>query len=274
MSVYLPRPFVVDAVERETADTVTLVIRPQSGLAPAMKAGQFAMLSAFGTGEVPISVSRIARDRLHHTIRHVGEATRALTALKTGDSLGFRGPFGTAWPLAAAVGKDLLVLAGGLGLAPLRPVLDYVMNHRDRFARVSVLYGTREVSQVLFGRDHKAWRSLMSLRMTVDHDVRQPDCAPWSGQVGVITKLIPKATYDAQNTVAMVCGPEIMMRFSARDLEASGIERANIHVSLERNMKCAVGLCGHCQLSNFLVCRDGAVLSYDRVAPLLTVREL
>ena len=231
------------------------------------------MLSAFGNAEVPISISRIGDGELHHTIRSVGAGSRALTNLHKDDIVGVRGPYGTAWPIERAAGKDLLIVAGGLGLAPLRPIIDHAVRHRQEFDRVSVLYGTREPAQILYPQEHAEWRAALNLLITVDHAERASG-PPWRGNVGVITKLIGKATFEPANTVAFVCGPEIMMRFCARDLEAAGVASSDVFVSLERNMKCAVGLCGHCQFGAHFVCRDGAVLSYDRVSRLLTQREI
>lgn len=269
----LPTSYRVDAVLPELDDTTTIILRPQDGTPPPFKPGQFAMLSVFGNTEVPISISRIGDGELHHTVRAVGSGSTALTNLKSDDIVGLRGPFGTVWPVEEAYGKDLLIVAGGLGLAPLRPVIDQAIAQRDAFKRVSVLYGTREPAQLLYPQEYDNWMEALELLITVDHAERESG-PPWRGNVGVITKLIGKAEYDPANTVAFVCGPEIMMRFCGRDLEAVGVPADQIHLSLERNMQCAVGLCGHCQYSNHFVCRDGAVLPYSRLAHQLTVREL
>jgi len=255
---------------RETRDTWTLAI-DAGGL--KFRPGQFNMLYAFGCGEIPVSVSGDPGmpGPLIHTIRAVGDVSRALTRLEPGDALGLRGPFGTAWPLAESGGNDIVVIAGGLGLAPLRPAIYRLIAERDRYGRIAVLYGTRSPQDVLFRRELEGWRRRLDVAIEVTVDHADPS---WHGHVGVVTKLIGRAGFDPDHTVAFVCGPEIMMRFTAAALEAAGVAPERIHLSLERNMKCAIGQCGHCQFGPTLLCRDGAVLSYDRVSRLLTVREL
>jgi NAD(P)H-flavin reductase len=260
----------VAARRRETHDTWTLAL--DAGRM-TFEPGQFNMLYAFGVGEIPVSVSGDPgrSGPLVHTVRAVGAASQAVTRLKPGDALGLRGPFGSAWPVAESGGSDVLVVAGGLGLAPLRPAIYRLFAERERYGRVTVLYGTRSPSDIIFRRELERWRRRLDVgvEVTVDHADRQ-----WHGQVGVVTKLIGHAAFDPDHTVALVCGPEIMMRFTATALEAARVAPQRIFLSLERNMKCAIGQCGHCQLGPALVCRDGAVMRYDRARPLLTVREL
>ena len=260
----------VRARRRETRDTWTLAI-DAGGL--KFQPGQFTMLYAFGIGEIPISVSGApgAPGPLIHTVRAVGAVSQAVTRLKPGDTLGLRGPYGTAWPVTESHGSDAVVVAGGLGLAPLRPAIYQLLAERDRYGRVAVLYGTRSPADILFGREIERWRRRgdVEIQVTVDHAD-----SLWHGHVGVVTKLIDRAAFDPDHTVAFVCGPEIMMRFTASALGAVGVAPERIYLSLERNMKCAIGQCGHCQLGPTLLCRDGAVVRYDRVRPLLTVWEL
>jgi NAD(P)H-flavin reductase len=260
----------VAARRRETHDTWTLSIDAD---AFAFEPGQFNMLYAFGIGEIPVSLSGDPgqSQRLVHTVRAVGDASRAIARLKPGDPIGLRGPFGTAWPVKESAGNDIVVVAGGLGLAPLRPAIYRLFAERDRYGEVAVLYGTRSPADILFRREIERWRRRLdaTIEVTVDHAN-----SGWRGHIGVVTKLIDRAAFDPDHAVAFVCGPEIMMRFAASALEAAGIAQERIYLSLERNMKCAVGQCGHCQLGPTLVCRDGAVMRYDRVRPLLTVREL
>ena len=255
---------------RETPDTWTLSI-DADGL--AFEPGQFNMLYAFGIGEIPVSFSGDpgAAGPLIHTVRAVGSASQAITRLKSGDAIGLRGPFGTAWPVDESAGSDVLVIAGGLGLAPLRPAIYRLLAERERYGHVVVLYGTRSPADVLFRREIESWRRRrdMTIEVTVDHAD-----AEWHGHVGVVTKLIDRVSFDPDHAVALVCGPEIMMRFSANAVQAAGIALERIYLSMERNMKCAIGQCGHCQIGPTLVCRDGAVMRYDRVRPMLTVREL
>jgi len=260
----------VRARRRETRDTWTLAM-DAGGL--AFQPGQFNMLYAFGIGEIPVSVSGdpAAPGLLMHTVRSVGAVSQAVTRLKPGDAIGLRGPYGTAWPLAEGGGSDIVVVAGGLGLAPLRPAIYRLLAERNRYGRVAVLYGTRSPADILFRREIERWRRRLDveIEVTVDHAD-----SLWHGHVGVVTKLIDRAAFDPDHTVAFVCGPEIMMRFTATALEAAGVAPERTYLSLERNMKCAVGQCGHCQFGPTLVCRDGAVMRYDRVRPLLMVREL
>jgi NAD(P)H-flavin reductase len=261
----------VRRVVRETRDTVTLEI--ESGDGTAFRPGQFSMLYAFGTGEVPISMSGDPRKpgTLMHTLREVGPATRALSRLRAGGVLGVRGPFGEGWPLDRAAGRDVVVVAGGIGLAPLRPLLYEIAARRRDFGRVVLVYGTRSPEDVLFRRDIAGWReaSDVVVSVTVDHAGRA-----WSGDVGVVTALVPRAPFDGANAVAFVCGPEIMMRFAAAALGSRGVADERIFVSLERNMKCAIGFCGHCQLGPAFVCKDGPVFAYARLRGLLSRREV
>lgn len=269
-----PHPFVVQRALRETADTFTLELAADRGFEPlAFRPGQFNMLYVFGVGEVPISISGdpSTPQTLVHTTRVVGATTRAMGQLKRGDQLGVRGPFGTAWPVEEAEGQDVLFVAGGIGLAPLRPALYRVLARRERYGRVVLLYGARTPDDILFRKELRNWRADFDLEVhvTVDRATRE-----WRGNVGVVTALIPRVPFDPRNTVALTCGPEVMMRFTVLELQRRGVEPERVHVSLERNMKCAIGLCGHCQLGAQFVCRDGPVFPYARVRRLLDVREL
>lgn len=271
----LPNACRVQRVQRETQDTVTLDLVPETnGGRPSFAPGQFNMLYAFGVGEVPISVSGDPTDGSRvwvHTIRDVGAVTRALCALKPGDAVGLRGPYGSAWPVRDVEGSDLVIMAGGIGLAPLRPALYQALARRERYGRIVVLYGARSPHEMLYVDDLKSWRARFDLEVevTVDHAV-----GDWRGQVGVVTDLLEYAHFDPLETVALLCGPEIMMRFSAMELEDRGVDPDNIYLSMERNMKCAVGLCGHCQFGSEFVCKDGPVFRLPRISPLLTMREL
>jgi NAD(P)H-flavin reductase len=270
-------PMVPRVVRKRTRDlpgTVTLALEPTDGAPlPRYRPGQFTMLYVFGVGEIPVSISGDAADetQLVQTIRSVGAVSEAVTQLKPGDLLGLRGPFGTAWPTEELDGQDVVVVAGGLGLAPLRPSIYHLMNNRDRFGRVNVLYGTRSPEELLYRRELLSWRGRldMHLGVTVDHAGRD-----WRGHVGVVTRLIPRLAIDVAHTTALVCGPEVMMRFAAAGLHDIGVPESSIWVSIERNMKCAVGLCGHCQFAGMFACKDGAVVRYDRVRRLLGLKEI
>jgi NAD(P)H-flavin reductase len=230
------------------------------------------MVYAFGVGEVPISVSGDPGrpDVLVHTIRAVGAVTKALAGARKGDTLGVRGPYGTPWPLEKARGKDVLIVAGGLGLAPLRPLVHAVLSDRKEFRRVSMLLGFRSPEEILFARELVRWKGRFDLDVRLTVDRATPD---WRGDVGVVTTLIPRACFDPADTVAFVCGPEVMMRFAAAEIRARGTAADAIHVSMERNMKCAVGICGHCQFGPEFVCKDGPAFPWSRVEKLLRVRE-
>lgn len=261
--------------QRESSDVVTIVLPVDeagldwSGFAP----GQFNMLYAFGVGEVPISVSGDPADgeRIVHTLRAVGPATQALLALKRGEQVGLRGPFGSRWPVDEATGHDVVLIAGGIGLAPLRPVLYHVLAHRERYGQVVVLYGARTPSDLLFKRELASWRQRPRLQVKVTVDQGDP---AWTGDVGVVTTLLPRVSFDAAETVAMICGPEVMMRFAITALRQIGIDTSKIFVSMERNMKCAVGLCGHCQYGASFVCKDGPVFRFKDIEDRFLVREL
>jgi NAD(P)H-flavin reductase len=270
-NAYIPVPTRIGQMVEDIEDVFAWVLEPSEPFTFAP--GQFNMLYAHGVGEVPISISGDPTDSsvLHHTVRVVGNVTRALGALDVGDEVGIRGPFGSAWPLAQAVGQDVLFVAGGLGLAPLRPAILSVLARRHEFGQVSIIYGARSPEDILFRRELEAWRGRfdVTVEAIVDHSG-----ADWYGPVGVVTRLVTQADVDPLSSVAMVCGPEIMMRFTARELEQRGFEQSQIWVSLERSMKCAVGLCGHCQLGGTFVCKDGPVYRYDEVAAKLLVRGL
>jgi anaerobic sulfite reductase subunit B len=262
-----PRPFVVTRRERETADTWTLELEPASGEPLLVEPGQFTMLYAFGIGEVPISVSAASDGSLVHTVRAVGAVTEAVCAADPGALLGVRGPLGNSWPLGE--GGDAIVVAGGIGLAPLRGVVHELLRRRADFGEAAVLYGGRTPDDLLYTDELERWRETLQVHVTVDA------AAPgWEGRVGFVAKLVGSARFDAAVATAFVCGPEIMMRTSAEALLERGVPAERIWVSMERNMQCGVGLCGHCQLGPTLICRDGPVYRWDELVPLLEVREL
>ncbi len=270
---WLPRIARVRRRKRESAKVWTLDIEADGADPAGFAPGQFNMLTAFGVGEVPISLSGdpAERPRLVHTIRAVGPASSALVALKPGDEVGLRGPFGVGWPLPEAAGRDVLVLAGGLGLAPLRPALYRLMAERKRYGGISLLYGARGPDDILFRRELESWRRRLDvdIEVTVDHAL-----SGWRGHVGVVPNLIAHAAFDPANSIALVCGPEIMMRFAIAALRTGGVADEAIYLSMERNMKCAIGQCGHCQFGTAFVCRDGPVFRYDRVRAFLDLKEI
>lgn len=270
---FVPELYRVVSTKRELADTVTLELAPVSSLRPAFKPGQFNMIYAFGIGEIAISISGDSRDGgpYVHTVRDVGAVSGAIAGMEPGTVLGVRGPYGTAWPVVEAEGEDVVFIAGGLGLAPLRPAIYHVLANRARYGRVSILFGARHPHDMLFRNELETWRQSpdVDVEVTVDHAD-----SDWHGHVGVVPALIPHAALDPNETIAMVCGPEVMMRFTAVALNDAGIANDRIYLSMERNMKCAIGLCGHCQFGPDFVCKDGAVMRFDRIAGIFPVREI
>lgn len=266
-----PRFLTVRARTQETADVATLEIAADGAF--AFRPGQFNMLYAFGVGEVAISIAGdpARTDTITHTIRAVGPVSTALTRLRPGERIGLRGPFGSDWPVAAATGSDVLIIGGGIGLVPLRPAIHHLLGHRAEYGRVAILYGAREPTEMLYPRELEAWARTPDLQLQVTVNRAGPD---WTGHVGYVTDLLGEVRFDPANTVAMICGPEPMIRATVVALQDRGVAASRMHVSLERNMKCAIGLCGHCQFGPHFICKDGPVYRYDRIADLMSVREL
>jgi NAD(P)H-flavin reductase len=270
----LAEPYALRRMQQETYDTFTFELEPKNkGRAFSFAPGQFNMLYVFGVGEVPISISGdpAKSETLVHTTRAVGTVTNAMWKLRNGDTLGVRGPYGTGWPLEEAKGKDVVIVTGGLGLPPLRPSLYQLLSQKQEYGKLVLLYGARTPEDIVYGQEIEQWRkrSDLAVDVTVDRATGQ-----WRGNVGVVTTLIPKATFDPANTIAMVCGPEIMMRFTIAELQRRGIPDKSIYFSMERNMKCGFGFCGHCQFGPFFVCKDGPVFRYDRLKPFFGKGEI
>jgi NAD(P)H-flavin reductase len=267
-----PRPFRVVKRRRETVDTWTLELEPANGPPLDFAPGQFTMLYAFGIGEVPISIcGPVGGERLVHTVRAVGAVTEAICASKPGTVLGVRGPFGRGWPVEEATGLDVVIVAGGIGLPPLRPAFYECLRRRSEFGDLVLLYGARTPADLVYPREVESWRGRFDVEVDVTVDRGEDG---WQGNVGVVPKLISSARFDPDAAIAMMCGPEIMMRFAAEALLQRGVPQERIWVSMERNMKCGLGFCGHCQLGSTLICRDGPVYRWDEIVPLMTVREL
>jgi len=267
----VPRVARVRRRRRESHDVCTLELEPVTDM-PGFAPGQFNMLYVMGVGEIPVSMSGDpARGHLVHTVRAVGAVSDALADLKAGDTLGVRGPFGSAWPLVEAAGRDIVVMAGGLGLAPLRPLLYRMFARPREYGRINLLYGTRSPDDILFGHELNRWREKTGadIRISVDHAA-----ADWKGPVGVVTGLLQPGQFDPGNSVVFLCGPEVMMRFSVNTLLDMGLPAKAMYLSMERNMKCALGHCGHCQFGPHFICKDGPVFRYDRLRDLLGLREI
>jgi NAD(P)H-flavin reductase len=270
----LPQPHLVRAVAKETPDTFTLTLHPENRAPEAsFRPGQFSMLWVFGVGELPISISGnpAERDHLVYTVRSVGQATHALVSRQVGEGIGVRGPMGIGWPTDAAQGRDVVVVAGGIGLAPLRPLIYHVLQNRRKYGRLVVLYGARSPRELLYRKELTNWSHEPDTQVLITVDYGG---LGWRGHVGVVTTLFKYARLRPERSVAAVCGPEIMMRFVARELEAQGLARHDIYLSMERNMKCAVGFCGHCQYGPHFICKDGPVFPYSELRPMLEKYEL
>ncbi len=272
-SHFVPRPFRVQRVRHETHDVFTFELIPEDGNPLPFRPGQFNMVYVHGVGEVPVSISGDPAEpqTLVHTIRAVGAVTMGMKSIRRGDILGIRGPYGNPWPVDEAVGMDLIIVAGGIGLAPLRPVVYEALERRQQFGKLVLLYGTREPDDIVFEKALEEWRSRFDFHVLVTVDRA---LGSWKGHVGVVTSLLPRASFDPINTLAMICGPEVMMRFTARELLKLGVDPSQIYFSMERNMKCGIGLCGHCQFGPYFVCREGPVFPYPRLKHLLSIREI
>lgn len=255
---------------RETHDTFTLTLDAPAGF--HFLPGQFNMLYVFGVGEAAISLSGDPADgqTVLHTIRAVGSVTNALGRLQAGEALGMRGPFGSAWPLGEARGHDVVIVAGGIGLAPLRPVVYHLLQHRDEYGRVALLYGARTPGDLLYAAELEQWQQRGDFQVLVTVDRGDPS---WRGSVGLVTALFPRVEFDPKQTIGLMCGPEVMMRFVQREFEKRGVSDDRLYLSLERNMQCTVGFCGHCQLGPEFVCMDGPVFRYDRIKLFFNLRE-
>jgi NAD(P)H-flavin reductase len=239
----------------------------------SFKPGQFNMLYVFGVGEAAISISSDAAmpGTIAHTIHRVGTVTSALAQKKRGDMIGLRGPFGSSWNVDVARKKDVCIVAGGIGLAPLRPVLFEILRDRESFGRVILLYGARSPLDLLYRVELEEWSNQHGVEVLISVDRGD---SSWKGHIGVVTMLFSYIKLDARETIAYVCGPETMMKYTLDELERRGLPEHQIHLSMERNMKCAVGFCGHCQYGPDFICKDGPVFSLPQIRHLLEKKEL
>lgn len=273
-SAMAPVPYRVLSRVVESRDSATLRLEPVGEPLAAPQPGEFMMIYAFGIGEIAISVSgcpTAADPAITHTIRAMGAVSRALHDATPGTVVGMRGPLGTDWGIDDPAGRDLVIVAGGVGLAPLRPVVLGALADRDRYGRVALIVGARSRDEFLFGDELRQWADGgdIEVHLTVDVPVQG-----WPGEVGFVTEPLRRLPVRPASTTAFLCGPEAMMRNGARELLRKGLAASDIRVSLERNMQCGIGWCGHCQLGPLLLCRDGPVVGYDVAEPLLRVKEL
>jgi NAD(P)H-flavin reductase len=251
--------YALDFVDRDFAATY--------GFLP----GQFNMLYLPGIGEAAISISSDpeAKDTLLHTVRAAGNVTQALARKRPGDPIALRGPFGSSWPMKEARGQDVVIACGGIGLAPLRPAIYHIVRRRADFGRVILLYGARTPGDLLYGPEYDSWRKA-GIEVEVTVDIGADD---WRGNIGVVPVLFYRLHLKPSSTRVLTCGPEVMIHFVIFEALARRIPPAHIHLSMERNMNCAVGLCGHCQFGPVFVCKDGPVFTYERLQPYLNVED-
>ncbi|QZA05989.1 FAD/NAD(P)-binding protein [Mycolicibacter heraklionensis] len=269
-----PVPYRVRSRVVESPESATLCLEPIDQALRVPRPGEFMMLYAFGVGEVAISISgdpTVTDGSITHTIRAVGAVSRSLHDSEPGSVVGVRGPFGTTWGLSEAVGRDLVMVAGGVGLCPLRPAVLGALAERGRYGKIMLIVGARSRKDFLFAAQLGDWAA--DPRVDV-HLIVDAPASGWSGEVGLVTEPLRRLTLDPDRTTAFLCGPEPMLRFGAEVLLTKGVAAKNIRVSLERNMQCGIGWCGHCQLGPLLLCRDGPVVGYDIAGPLLAVKEL
>lgn len=269
-------PFEAQIVERlqESPTIFTLRLRivdAQQRSAYRFEAGQFNMVYLYGVGEVPISIVSDPRDpeMLDHTIRAVGRVTRGLAALKAGDGVGLRGPYGRGWPLQQALGRDVVLATGGLGCAPVVSVINFILQRRDQFGRLVIMQGVKHSDDLIWRKQYEVWEKLPDTQVLLAAD--QAD-KHWVWRVGRPTELVSQAQFDRARHIVMMCGPEVMMRLMAEALLAHDASEDWIWLSMERNMQCAVGHCGHCQRAERFVCKDGPVFRYTEMKDLLAVK--
>jgi NAD(P)H-flavin reductase len=240
---------------------------------PRFRPGQFNMLYVPGVGEAAISISGDPQhvDVMPHTVRQAGNVTGSLARLSEGAVIGLRGPFGSAWPLDVCRGRDVVLVAGGIGLAPLRPAICELISNRDAFGEVTLIVGAREPGLLLYPGEYEAWRAAgINVAVTVDRGNES-----WRGSVGVVTAILDRLWLrNAARTVVLTCGPEVMMWYVMRTAAARGIPSSQLYLSLERNMNCAVAFCGHCQFGPYFLCREGPVLCFDQVQKLMRIENL
>lgn len=268
MNEYVPNTALIKKIIKETPDANTYHIKlidKKSQKNMLITPGQFMMLGLFGVGESAISFSDMPlNNELYFTVRGVGNVTRKFLTLKEGDNIGIRGPYGEGWPLDKAKGKNILIVAGGMGLAPLKGVITFVKNNRSKFGYLEILYGAKTPNDMIFKYEFDKWRKIKNTRfdLTVDS---LPSDASFECKIGLVTSCFPSMKTHHRNAVVFLCGPEIMMRYAAKCLETIGFKDNQIFISLERRMRCGAGKCGHCQVGTKYVCKDGPVFNFAEI---------
>lgn len=269
------RPIPVEVIERitENPSIFTLHLRftdPADAEAYQLQPGQYNMLYLYGVGEIPISIVSDPEHGgvLEHTIRTVGRVTQGMERLQVGDQLGLRGPYGQGWPLEAAEGQDVVIVTGGLGCAPVVSMIRYILRRRERFGRLTILQGVKHTDDLIWRKQYEAWKRLPNTQVLLAADVGGPN---WPYSVGKVTVLFSQAGIDPQRSIVLLCGPEIMMKASIDRLLALKVPAEAIWLSIERNMQCGIGHCGHCQVGPYFVCQDGPVFHYPKLQSWLGV---
>jgi len=273
VNILQPEMYRIMSKKREAENSFTFELQSLEQKPVKFSPGQFNMLYAFGIGEVPISFSGdpTIQNSIVHTIKAVGKVTQALSRMEEGELMGVRGPFGNSWPITKLRNKDLIIIAGGIGLAPLRPLIYYLLHHRKEFGKISILYGARDPLDLIFYDELETWSKEFDDQVMITVDFADES---WSGHVGVVTNLISEIPFSLKDSVALLCGPELMLRFTIRELLQKNIAMKDIYLSMERNMKCAIGHCGRCQYVQNFLCKDGPVFSYSRVEPFFNKKEV
>lgn len=268
----LPKPATIDALVQESPTIFTLHTSFSDPCQDfRFKPGQFNMLYLYGVGEVPISIASDPDDQtlLSHTIRAVGRVTRAMQNLKQGDSLGIRGPYGRGWPLDQARGQDVMIVTGGLGCAPAVSVIKYIMARRRQFGKLMILQGVKHSDDLIWRDQYEKWQNCPDTEVYIAADQSGPN---WSWHTGLVTSLIQPIQIDVTQTMVMMCGPELMMRAAVLALKEKNLPESALYLSMERNMACAIGHCGHCQYGGLFVCKDGPVFAWPEIKSLFTVK--
>jgi sulfite reductase subunit B len=269
---YIPNLVKIKNIIKETYNTNTYILNySEKGLKKDFlwDPGQFMMIGVFGIGESAISLSNVEKNYfINVTIRNVGNVTNKIFNMKKGDIVGIRGPYGIGWPLDKAKGKDILIVAGGMGIAPLHGVINYINKNRTEYDDFEIIYGARSPEDMIFKYEFKKWKNIknFNLHLTADSITGKP---PFECRSGLVTSCFPVMKTHHRNAIAFVCGPEIMMRYAAKCLETIGYSDKQIYLSFERRMKCGIGKCGHCQIGTKFVCKDGPIFNYGDIKPFI-----